>query len=66
MADLNLLSAKMIDLRDEERKMKSRGGKIVIIAVAFSALLIMSSGAQASGPDASGQRGGHSLPGKVG
>ena len=29
--------------------MKSRGGKIVIIAVAFSALLIMSSGAQASG-----------------
>ena len=29
--------------------MKSRGGKIIILAVAFSALLIMSSGAQASG-----------------
>lgn len=28
--------------------MKSNGGKILIIAVAFSALLIMSSGAQAS------------------
>ena len=29
--------------------MKSNGGKIIIIAVAFSALLVMSSGAQASG-----------------
>ena len=29
--------------------MKSGGGKIIIVAVVFSALLIMSSGAQASG-----------------
>jgi hypothetical protein len=45
---LKLLSAKMIDLREEERKMKSWGSKISIIAVFFSTLLIMSSAAQAS------------------
>jgi hypothetical protein len=38
----------MIDLRDEEKKMKSIRGRTFIIAVLFSALLIMSSGAHAS------------------
>jgi hypothetical protein len=39
----------MFYLRDEERKMKSNGGRILIIAVVFSTLLMMSSGVQASG-----------------
>jgi hypothetical protein len=38
----------MIHLRDEEKKMKSRGGRNIIIAVVFSTLLLMSSGVQAS------------------
>jgi hypothetical protein len=48
MAHLKLLSAKMIDLRDEEKEMKSSGGRTFITAVIFSTLLIMSSGVQAS------------------
>jgi len=39
----------MITLRDEEKKMKSKAGKTAIIAVVFSTLLLMSSGAQAAG-----------------
>jgi hypothetical protein len=39
----------MIHLRDEEKKMKSRGGRNIIIAVVFSTLLLMSSGVQAGG-----------------
>jgi len=38
----------MIHSRDEEKKMKSTGGRIFITAVVFSMLLVMSSGVQAS------------------
>ena len=48
MMHLDLLSAKMIHSRDEEKKMKSSGGRTFIVAVIFSILLIARSGAQAS------------------